>query len=148
MILRSACSCGSTEGDVSTKNGQDVVRCVHCHAYQYCAPRTETGRNVRPVSTRPNLKPSVRYRILEQFGFTCLSCGQGAPDVELTIDHIISRAAAERAGVLDDLIDSDDNLAPMCAECNSGKQAAFTVQTIKLIHRALRMRQRVGNDAA
>jgi 5-methylcytosine-specific restriction endonuclease McrA len=149
MNLRRLCSsCSGSDGYIVTKNGQDVVRCAECDDYQYCAPRVETGREVRSLSTRPNLKPAVRFRILDEFGYVCISCGRGAPEVELTVDHIISRKAAEMAGVLDDLIDSDDNLAPMCAPCNSGKRAAFTVGTIKLMHRALIMRRNLGGGEA
>jgi 5-methylcytosine-specific restriction endonuclease McrA len=146
--LRRPCSsCSGSEGYIVTKNGQDVVRCAECDDYQYCAPRVETGRDVRSISTRPNLKPSVRYRILDEFGYICLICGRGAPEVELVIDHIISRAAAATADLLDELIDSEDNLAPLCAECNSGKRATFTVGTIRLMYRALVMRRHLGDAA-
>jgi 5-methylcytosine-specific restriction endonuclease McrA len=149
MNLRKPCiHCGGTEGSITTKNGQDVASCAACGRYAYCAPRVETGREVRSLSTRPNLKPAVRFRILDQFGYTCIACGRGAPDVELRVDHIISRAAAEMAGVLDDLIDSEDNMAPLCEPCNSGKRAAFTVGTIKLMHRALIMRRDLGGGEA
>lgn len=127
-----------------TRSGQDVVRCIGCEAYQYNAPRIETGRAIRSLSTRPNIKPSVRARIFEQFSYGCLVCGRGPPEVDPELDHIIPREAAELAGMLDDLIDSEDNLAPLCAECNSGKRAVFTVATIKLMYRALAMRQKIA----
>jgi 5-methylcytosine-specific restriction endonuclease McrA len=148
MEMREHCKkCGGTDGYIVTKGGQDVVFCTPCSRYVYCAPRVETGRDVRSISTRPNLKPSVRYRILDEFGYICLICGRGAPEVELVIDHIISRAAAATADLLDELIDSEDNLAPLCAECNSGKRATFTVGTIRLMYRALVMRRHLGDAA-
>lgn len=40
--LRKTCSCGETEGLITRKSGQDVVRCRSCDSYLYCAPRSET----------------------------------------------------------------------------------------------------------
>lgn len=42
--MRTPCvRCGCKLGVITRKRGQDVVRCQGCDAYQYCAPRSETG---------------------------------------------------------------------------------------------------------
>ena len=91
---------------------QDVVRCSNCDRHCYNAPRTELGLKPVTLASRPDIKPSRRFRILDAHGHACVSCHR--TDVDLQIDHLISREAADRLGFLDELIDSDLNLAP-CA---------------------------------
>jgi len=79
-------------------------------------------------------RPSRRFRILDAHGHACVSCHR--TDVDLQIDHLISREAADRLGFLDELIDSDLNLAPMCAECNIGKRVVGSA-SIRLMYRCL-----------
>lgn len=57
----------------------------------------------------------LRYEILRRDNHACRYCGQAAPDVALTIDHVVPIA----------LGGSDDptNLAAACADCNGGKSA-------------------------
>lgn len=131
--LRSPCKCGSWYGRIDTRGGQDCVFCAECGGWQYNAPRLETGRDVRSLSTRPGITPSQRFRVLDAHGHQCVSCGATG---SLQLDHLISRDDAERAGCLDELIDSEWNLAPMCPECNSGKRSLGTA-SIRLMYRCL-----------
>lgn len=61
----------------------------------------------KPISRRQ------RFEILRRDGHTCRYCGAQAPDVPLTVDHVIPRA----------LGGSDDptNLVTACRDCNGGK---------------------------
>lgn len=56
--------------------------------------------------------------------------------MDLEVDHLISREDAERLGFLDELIESDLNLAPMCRECNSGKRVTGSA-SLRLMYRCL-----------
>ncbi|MFC8531891.1 HNH endonuclease [Nocardia sp. NPDC057227] len=55
----------------------------------------------------------VRYEVLRRDNHTCRYCGGAAPDVKLTVDHVVPVA----------LGGSDDptNLVTACADCNGGK---------------------------
>lgn len=122
LPLRVPCpkpGCGHTLGDVTTKGGQDVVYCSAYGAYQYCAPRTETGRAARSVR-RTSIPPSKRARVLAAHNNTCVGCGSHPPDVELTLGHLVPRQDALELGLPEHLADHDYNLAPMCPECNLG----------------------------
>lgn len=57
----------------------------------------------------------LRYEILRRDNHTCRYCGGTAPDVTLTVDHVVPTA----------LGGSDDpaNLTAACRDCNSGKSA-------------------------
>ena len=55
----------------------------------------------------------LRWRILQRDGFTCQYCGQRAPDVILSVDHITS--------IRDGGSDEADNLITCCWACNIGK---------------------------
>lgn len=55
----------------------------------------------------------TRYAIFLRDRFTCMYCGNSAPDVLLEIDHVVPRS---RGGG-----DEPGNLAAACHDCNTGK---------------------------
>lgn len=55
----------------------------------------------------------LRFEILRRDGHTCRYCGAKAPDVALTVDHVIPVALGGT--------DDPTNLVTACAACNSGK---------------------------
>lgn len=133
--------CGAVEGSITTKAGQDILRCSAGH-YQKALNREETGRRARTLSSRPGLTPAQRSRVLAAHGNACVECGRYPPDVELQIEHLISRKDAEAHGCLDHLIDSEWNLVPVCDECNSGSWRLIGGQSIRLMHRVLRIKEK------
>lgn len=117
-ILRDPCACGNRTGRIETRNGQDCVFCAKCGSYRYCAPKNETGREVRSLRTRPDIKPRQRARILDRDNGTCVLCHRfGVP---LDVGHLISVDAGRKLGLDDAELYDDDNLAAMCQSCNSG----------------------------
>lgn len=63
--------------------------------------------DIRPISRR------IRFEILRRDGHTCRYCGAQAPDVPLTVDHVIPRALGGS--------DEPSNLVTACRDCNFGK---------------------------
>lgn len=59
------------------------------------------------------VKGRLRFEILRRDGHTCRYCGQSAPDVKLTVDHVVP----ESLGGSDD----PSNLVTACTSCNGGK---------------------------
>lgn len=119
IMMRSPCAdCGHLMGNVTTSNGQDVVRCNKCDRYAYRRPRSESGKAQRSVSTRPAIKPKQRQRVLEAFAYRCVMCGT---DTNLHVDHIIPLAYGIDAGLSDDELNHDENLCALCEECNLGR---------------------------
>jgi 5-methylcytosine-specific restriction endonuclease McrA len=118
-VMRSPCSgCGCLDGTIATKGGQDVVRCADCDRFCYNAPRTETGREPRSLRTRPTIRPRQRARILLRDNSTCVLCHRHG--VPLDVGHMISVDDGHALGLSDAELGSDENLAAMCASCNSG----------------------------
>ena len=119
--LRAPCAgCTSEVGYVLERNGQDTVRCVSCDRFQYNAPRTETGRAVRSVSTiHAAVRPKQRARIILRAGAKCETCGAAGRD-GLHVGHIVSVEVGLNFGLSDDEINDDENLLALCAECNLG----------------------------
>jgi 5-methylcytosine-specific restriction endonuclease McrA len=142
ILMRAPCACGHTFGYATPTNGQEVVRCNRCTAYQYNRPRSESGAPVTSTRSRADIKPKVRARVLAAHGHACLSCGRSpaVDDVVLDIDHMIPLALAERHGFNDDVITSEANLVPLCAECNRGKQDDLDCMSLTLLYRALRLK--------
>lgn len=71
-----------------------------------------------PDEGEPRRKPlsrSLRFQILRRDNHACRYCGATAPDVKLTVDHVVPVA----------LGGSDDptNLVAACQGCNAGKDA-------------------------
>ncbi len=57
----------------------------------------------------------LRFEVFKRDNHTCRYCGRSAPDVSLTIDHVIPVALGGP--------DQPDNLVTACAECNGGKSS-------------------------
>lgn len=92
--------------------------CNGCDKYLYCAPRTETGRAKRTVTTVHNgIKPKQRARILERATGRCELCGCRK---DLHVGHIISVESGLKMGLTEVHINDDENLVAMCSECNLG----------------------------
>ena len=134
--LRSPCRCGTEEGYIRERNGQQVVNCALCHRYQYCAPKAETGLPQRSVSNRPALKPSRRARIIDRDGGACVGCHRSG--VILHVGHFLSVENGRKLGASEEEIWSDENLATMCEECNLG--FGKLTPSLKLIYRILQAR--------
>ena len=80
--------------------------------------RTETGREVRSLRTRPDIRPRQRARIFARDNGTCVICHRHGP--YLVVAHLISVCDGLKLGLSDADLFSDDNLAAMCEECNAG----------------------------
>lgn len=57
----------------------------------------------------------LRFEILRRDSHACRYCGDKAPDVKLTVDHVIPVALGGG--------DEPNNLVTACADCNSGKSS-------------------------
>lgn len=64
----------------------------------------------------------LRFEILRRDGHTCRYCGAKAPDVTLTVDHVIPVALGGG--------DEPSNLVTACAACNGGKSSVPADATI------------------
>lgn len=124
FIMRARCGkCGCNEGRIEERGAQDVVRCADCNTFQYNAPRVETGKAVRSVSTvHDAVKPRVRAQVLMRANGRCEVCGrrpEGSTS-ELHVGHVISVKRAMEVGLPDDAINHDENLMALCSACNLG----------------------------
>lgn len=58
----------------------------------------------------------LRYEILRRDSHACRYCGATAPNVELTVDHVIPSSLGGR--------DEPSNLVAACCDCNNGKASS------------------------
>jgi len=123
--LRTPCNvCNGTVGYIVETGHQDVVRCTHCDAFQYNAPRTETGKKKRTTDTvHDGMKASQRARILVRDHARCVVCGAKSTESELHVGHWLSVVDGLDLGIglTEQQLNSDDNLAVHCARCNLGQ---------------------------
>lgn len=88
----------------------------------------------------------LRFEILRRDGMACRYCGAKAPDVTLTVDHVVPVALGGG--------DEPNNLVTACQDCNSGKSSvpadaalvdevdATALMFAKALERASEIRQR------
>lgn len=88
----------------------------------------------------------LRYEILRRDNHTCRYCGESAPDVKLTIDHVVPVSLGGS--------DEPTNLVAACPDCNAGKAASNpdaplvdnvnddAIRWAKAIERAAELRQK------
>jgi len=117
--LREPCRhCGCVTGWLETRNGQDCVFCEKCRRLCYNAPKTETGRSPRTVTTVHNgIKSACRARIILRATGRCELCGATG---NLHVGHLLPVKEGLAAGLTELDLNSDENLAAMCDECNLG----------------------------
>lgn len=143
LPMRDPCpKCGATDGTIVVRGGQRLFYCVNDH-WCYNQPNAEAGEAPRSVRSVGTIKPKARSRVLAAHGHQCIGCGRTPQlhDIVLHVDHLIPLALAERHGMLDDVITSEANLAPMCEECNLGKQDDLDGVSIQLIYRVLKLKR-------
>jgi hypothetical protein len=117
--MRAACGCGSRLGRIVTKGQQDTVRCALCDRWQYNAPRVETGKRRRTVTTVHNgIKAKQRARIIRRGRSACEVCH--ASDRPLHVGHIVGVEIGLAYGLTETRLNDDENLLSMCEECNLG----------------------------
>lgn len=147
FAMRAPCSqCLHDRGRIIERNGQDTVRCLACDKHCYNAPRTETGREVRSVTTIHNgVRPKQRSRILERDGFRCVLCR--TDDQRMHVGHIVSVEAGFSIGLTDAEINDEENLIAVCEECNlgQGKQPIPLRVAIAILKARISWRDREGN---
>lgn len=117
--MRTPCKwCDCTDGRIVPCNGQDVVRCLKCDRANYNAPKKETGKPQTHVDTREGIKASVRAMVLVRANATCELCHRST--TELHVSHLLSVESGRLEGLSDEQLNSQENLAAMCAACNLG----------------------------
>jgi hypothetical protein len=57
----------------------------------------------------------LRFEVLRRDGYTCRYCGAKAPDVTLTVDHVVPTTLGGD--------DDPRNLVACCQQCNAGKSS-------------------------
>lgn len=70
-------------------------------------------RRARLRSNGGSYTPLEWQALCEQYDYTCLRCGKQAPDIKLTVDHVIPIVKGGTNAI--------ENLQPLCLECNSAK---------------------------
>lgn len=131
------------------------VCCPGCSVVPaYCRPWKQwwsvtlvgVSRNPPPPRSHDHMTISkvLRYQILRRDNHACRYCGEVAPDVELTVDHVL---AAALGGT-----DDPSNLVASCKDCNAGKAATSPDQALvdQVSEEAIRWAQavRVAADKA
>lgn len=122
-VMRGPCGkCGCLTGTITERGTQDVVRCSSCATYQYNAPRTETGKAIRSVSTiHDAMKPRTRAVVIMRANCRCEFCGRSPEQTaDLHASHVVSVKRGLEMGLTDEQINDEENMVCLCSACNLG----------------------------
>ena len=137
--LRSPCRyCGSLNGELQPRSGQNCVFCADCGRLAYNAPKSETGEEPRRVDgLREGVSARQRVRILIRAGGRCELCGSNGI---LHVSHLLSVKEGTALGLEPAILNSDDNLAAWCEACNLGlgSGSVSTTLFVALLRRHVR----------
>jgi 5-methylcytosine-specific restriction endonuclease McrA len=75
----------------------------------------EANRRARKAKAGGSFTLQEWHDLCAYFSFTCLRCGRQAPDIELTVDHVVPLSQGGRNSI--------ENLQPLCRACNTSKHA-------------------------
>ena len=100
--------------------GEEGFTAIRKEGTQYQLQSLEVGPKREP---RTKLGRREWNRLREKHGYNCASCGDQEPDVNLSPDHKIPRS---RGGS-----NEEDNLQPLCEQCNNAKSHACRGCTLK-----------------
>ena len=147
ITMRAPClQCGSSYGKRLDLNGQATIRCAICARWNYNAPKLETGEQQRRVRTRPSIKPSQRFRIINRATGMCELSGfiptrKDGLDGVHEKSHILSGDDAHSADITIEEQNSDHNLACLCESCNSGMSSLsfHPILYLRLLRRRLEL---------
>lgn len=140
--LRNKCAkCGSEKGQIKPTNGQDVVFCEQGH-YQYNAPKVETGKIQRTVTTVHNgITAKKRATVLMRATGRCELCGKSSLESVIHAGHIVSVKQGLKLGLTEKELNDPENLCALCDECNLG--LSDEILPIRLLARILLSRLKV-----
>lgn len=138
--LRSPCVCGSEVGRIEERNGQACVFCHVCGKHQYNSPKHERGLAPKPLR-QDGIPPGVVHLVKVRANFRCEGCGCTAEDQRMDVGHRISEAAWRENCLPPLLVRDEDNLAWLCASCNSGQSKASLPVPPELLFKVWRQRR-------
>lgn len=64
----------------------------------------------------------LRFEVFRRDGYTCRYCGGTAPDVSLTVDHVVPVSLGG--------LDEASNLVTACRDCNAGKSSSSPDESV------------------
>lgn len=75
----------------------------------------EANRRARKAKAGGSFTQQEWHDLCAFYDYTCLRCGKQEPDIELTVDHVVSLSQGGSNSI--------DNLQPLCRSCNTSKHA-------------------------
>lgn len=119
MVSRMCISCGGVDVQTRPKGPHVEAFCGECGRHVAFVSKVDAGVKTRTIqTTHAAIKPKTRARILERATSRCEICGRR--DGILHVSHLLSVDAGHAAGLTDEEINCDENLASLCEECNIG----------------------------
>lgn len=120
MAIPTMCGfCQSPYVETRAKGPHVEAFCGECGRHLAFVSKVDAGLKTRTIqTTHAAIKPKTRAKILERATSRCEICGRR--DGILHVSHLLSVDAGHAAGLTDEEINCDENLASLCEECNIG----------------------------
>lgn len=96
-----------------------TMRCMVCSTFNGNLSKEDAGIKERTnTSVRHSIPERTKNLVRTRAGCKCELCGKLAADSPLHISHLVSIYDGLRFGIPTSTLNSDENLAMMCEECN------------------------------
>jgi 5-methylcytosine-specific restriction endonuclease McrA len=79
--------------------------------------KNKRDRQARKMKSGGTITRKEWLELKEKYDYTCLRCGKREPEIELTLDHVISLKLGGKNVI--------GNAQPLCRSCNSSKNANY-----------------------
>jgi len=123
-----------------------TARCIQCDASNGNVSREDAGKRERThKSVHSAIPERVRNAVRMRAGCKCEICGRLAADSVLHVSHLISVDDGLRFEIPTSVLNSEENLAMFCEQCNTDMHTETVPLRIAVIILAVRSRKTMRN---
>lgn len=146
ICVRDCKKCGSPLLWIEPVGGNLTLRCIQCNAFNDNISKEDAGIRERShKSVHDAIPDRVKNAVRVRAGCKCELCGKLAADSALHTAHLVSVDDGLRFGIPTHILNSEENLACFCEQCNQEMGTETVPLRLAVIILAVRTRNKNSN---